>query len=44
MSNNISELSEYYNGNLICTFAALILFQEKKFQFRIGQFSHTPVA
>ena len=43
MSNNVSELSEY-NGDLICTFAALILFQDEKLQFRIGQFSHTPVA
>ena len=39
MSNNVSELPEIqYNGNLIYTFAALRLFQDEKFQFRIGQF------
>ena len=42
-SNIFSGLSEY-NGDLICTFAALILFHDEKFQFRIGQFSHTLVA
>ena len=42
-SNNFSRLSEN-NSDLICTFAALILFQDKKFQLRIGQFSHTAVA
>ena len=42
-SNIFSRLSEY-NGDLICTFAALILFHDEKFQFRIGQFSHTLVA
>lgn len=39
MSNNASELSEIqYNGDLICTFTALILLQDEKLQFRIGQF------
>lgn len=44
MSNNVSELSEIqYNGNLICTFVALILFQDEKLQFRIGQLSQAMI-
>ena len=44
MSNNVSELSEIqYNGDLICTFAALILLQDEKLQFRMGQFSQAMI-
>lgn len=44
MSNNASELSEIqYNGDLICTFTALILLQDEKLQFRMGQFSQAMI-